>query len=165
METVYIETTVVSLLVADPSRGLIMAANQQATRDWWRLRRGDFLCIVSSEVLREAGCGDPEQARRRLEVLRALAVVSVTSESERLAEAFVTTRALPPQAQTDAAHLAIATVARADYLLTWNCRHLANGQILRRLSAEATTRGWHLPTVCTPPELMGDLTDESEPNS
>lgn len=165
METVYIETTVVSLLVANPSRDLIIAANQQATRDWWRLRRGDFLCIASPEVLREAGRGDPEQARRRLEVLRKLSAVAVTPEAEGLAEAFVATGALPPLAQSDAAHLAIATVAHADYLLTWNCRHLANGQILRRLSAEAARRGWPLPTVCTPPELMGDLSHEIESDS
>src|SRR2546421_157918 len=60
METVYIETSIVSYLVADRSRHLITAGNQQATRDWWQQRRGQFACVVSQEVLLEAGLGDPE---------------------------------------------------------------------------------------------------------
>lgn len=72
METVYLETSIVSLLVGNPSRDLITAANQQTTRDWWRLRREQFVCVVSSEVVREAGKGDPEQAQKRLEILRQL---------------------------------------------------------------------------------------------
>lgn len=86
-------------------------------------------------------------------------------EAERLSVGFMATGALPPRAQSDAAHLAIATAVNADYLLTWNCRHLANAQILRRLEREAQKHGWKLPKVCTPPELMGDLDDENEPNS
>ena len=73
-----------------------------------------------------------------------------------LAAEFLRTGALPPAVRSDAVHLAVAAVARADYLLTWNCRHLANAQILRRLEREAVPHGWTLPTVCTPLELMGD---------
>jgi hypothetical protein len=68
--------------------------------------------------------------------------------------ALLATRALPPKAQADAAHLAIAAAAAVDYLLTWNCHHLANAQILRRLEPEARRLGWKLPKVCTPVELM-----------
>ena len=165
METVYLETTFLSLLVADPSRDLVTAANQQATRDWWSRRREDFTCIASREVLREAARGDPEQVRRRIEVLSRLPMVETPDEAERLSVGFMATGALPLRAQSDAAHLAIATAVNADYLLTWNCRHLANAQILRRLEREAQKHGWKLPKVCTPPELMGDLDDENEPNS
>ena len=75
------------------------------------------------------------------------------------------TRVLPARAQTDAAHLAIAATAKVDYLLTWNCKHLANAQILRRLEVEALRLGWKLPKVCTPTELMGDCSYESESDS
>ena len=78
---------------------------------------------------------------------------------------FLRTRALPPSVRSDAVHLAVAAVARADYLLTWNCRHLANAQILRRLEREAVQHGWTLPTVCTPLELMADSTHETESDS
>jgi predicted nucleic acid-binding protein len=165
MEIVYLETSFVSLLVGYPSRDLITAANQQVTRDWWRLRRQDFFCIASDEVTQEASKGDPEQARRRLEVLKVLTFVQPSREAEDLAQAFRAAGALPPNAQTDAAHLAIATAASADYLLTWNSRHLANAQILRRLEREALRHGWTLPNVCTPAVLMGDLPYESESDS
>jgi hypothetical protein len=70
METVYLETSFMSMLVANPSRDLVTAANQQSTRDWWRLRRGEFVCVASFEVMREASFGDPEEVRKRLEALR-----------------------------------------------------------------------------------------------
>ena len=157
MEIVYIETTFISLLVADPSRDLITAANQQATRDWWDRRRKSFECITSDEVLRESSRGDREQVRRRLEVIYSMSILRMTSESESLTGLFMDTGALPHGARSDAAHLAIATIATADFLITWNCRHLANAQILRTLRREAARVGWELPVVCTPPELMADF--------
>jgi hypothetical protein len=165
MEIVYLETSFVSLLVGNPSRDLITAANQQITRDWWKLRRHDFMCVASDEVRQEASKGDPEQARRRLEVLNTLVLVQSSKEAEDLSQAFRATGALPPSVQTDAAHLAIATAARVDYLLTWKCRHLANAEILRRLEREALRHGWKLPNVCTPAELMGEWPYESESDS
>jgi len=162
MEIVYLETSFISLLMGNPSRDLVTAANQQITRDWWRLRRQQFFCVASSEVVREASQGDPEEVRKRLEVLRELTVLRLTPEAESLARALLATGALPARAQADAAHLAIAAAAKTDYLLTWNCRHLANAQILRRLEAEASRLGWRLPKVCTPLELMGDSSYETE---
>ena len=162
MEIVYLETSFISLLAGNPSRDLITAANQQVTRDWWRRRRAEFLCIASDEVAREASRGEPGLVRRRMELLAELTFVAPTPEAERLAQAFRATGALPAKADADAAHLAIATAASADYLLTWNCRHLANAQILRRLEREARNHGWPLPKVCTPAELMGESPYEDE---
>lgn len=162
METVYIETSIVSHLVADPSRDLLTAANQQVTRDWWQQRRADFACLVSQEVVTEAGRGDPEQVRRRLAVLASLPRVAVSPGAEELARLFLSTGCLPPKAARDAVHLAVATAFAADYLLTWNCRHLANAQILKRLDREAQRAGCVLPRVCTPLELMGDFPYEDE---
>lgn len=157
MEIVYIETSVVSLLVANPSRNLVTVARQQATRDWWNLRRDSFHCVTSDETLTEVARGDAEQARLRLATLAKLPSLALTTEAEQLAAEFLRTGALPAEARSDAVHLAVATGAGSDYLLTWNCRHLANAQILRRLEQEAVRRGWVLPTVCTPLELMGEL--------
>ncbi len=165
METVYIETSVVSLLVANPSRDAIIAGQQQATRDWWQLRRDGFACITSDETRVEVARGDAEQARRRLATLAGLPSVPITPEVENLAAEFLRTGALPAAARSDAIHLAVATLVHADYLLPWNCRHLANAQILRRLEREATRFGWDLPTVCTPLALMGDLPYETEPGA
>lgn len=91
-----------------------------------------------------------------------MAALPVSKDAVELAAQFLATGSLPPAARADAVHLAVATLAKADYLLTWNCRHLANAQILRRLEREAARRGWELPNVCTPLELMGYLPYESE---
>lgn len=165
METVYIETTIVSHLVANPSRDLMTAGQQQATRDWWRLRRARFHCVTSDETLAESARGDAEQARLRLAALMGMPSLSISVEAEHLAALFLRTGALPAVARSDALHLAVASLARTDYLLTWNCRHLANAQILRRLEREAVRLGWTLPQVCTPLELMGDSADERESDS
>jgi hypothetical protein len=161
MEVVNLENSFISLLVGNPSRELIIAANQQTTRDWWELRRDQFVCAASSEVAREAGEGDPHEVLKRQVVLRQLTILPFTDEADRIMRALIATRALPPKAQADAAHLAIAAAATVDYLLTWNCRHLANAQILARLEQEAQRLGWKLPKVCTPAELMGDASYET----
>ncbi len=154
METVYIETTVVSYLVALPSRDLIVAGHQQVTQDWWEKRRLEFACFISDVVLDEARDGDAAQAALRLQALEGFPRLAATPEGERLAAAFLQ-GALPTKAARDAAHLAIATVGKVKYLLTWNCNHLANAQILDRLEPIATAAGFKLPRVCTPEELMG----------
>ncbi len=136
------------------------AGQQQATRDWWQFRRESFQCVLSDEVLAEAARGDRGMARRRLALLAGLPILTVTIEVENLAVEFLRTGAMPATARSDAIHLAAASCRAIDYLLTWNLRHLANAQILRRLQQEAVRRGWKLPTVCTPMELMGDSTHE-----
>ena len=165
METAYIETSIVSYLVADSSRDLVTAANQQITRDWWRQRRESFACLISQEVLVEASRGDSEQVRRRLEVLAALPRVAVSADAQELARLFLATGCLPPRAVRDGVHLAVATAIATDYLLTWNCRHLANAQILKRLERVAQSAQRVLPRVCTPLELMGDSLYETGSDS
>ena len=162
METVYIETSIVSYLVAEPSRDLLTAANQQVTRDWWRRRRASFACLISQEVVTEASRGDAEQVRRRLAVMASLPRVALSTDAQALARLFLSTGCLPPNAARDAVPLAVATAIAADYLLTWNCRHLANAQILKRLERDVRGAGQLLPHVCTPLELMGDLPYEDE---
>ena len=159
METVYIETTIVSYLVARPSSAPLVASKQAITREWWESRRPLFACFVSEAVLQEAAQGDGAQAAQRLAALRGLPKLQATVEAEHLAEAFLDA-ALPERAAIDAAHLSIATVCGAKYLLTWNCAHLANAQILDRLEPIALRRGFALPRVCTPEELMGGLGDD-----
>jgi hypothetical protein len=161
METIYVETTVVSYLVSEPSRDLVVAGHQQITSDWWEHHRQAFTCLVSQLVLDEAAGGDAEQASKRIAVLRELASVPVTPEAIALAENFVTGCAVPPKAGRDALHVAVATVHRLDYLATWNCRHIANAQVLKRLRHLSALDGYELPIICTPEELLGDASDET----
>lgn len=153
-ETVYIETTIVSYLVARPSRDLIAAAHQQLTQEWWDNYRQEFACFISDVVLDEARAGDAEQAVLRLRALDGFPRLAASVAAEGLAAAFLK-EILPPRAARDAAHLAIAAVGKVRYLLTWNCNHLANARILERLEPVVTAAGFRLPRVCTPEELMG----------
>ena len=155
MESVYIETSVVSYLVARPSREPVTTWRQQLTNEWWVERRGLFACVISQEVIAEALVGDAEMAAKRMEVLRDLLLVTGGVESAKLAAELLARGLFPANARADAHHLAVATCAEADYLLTWNYRHLANAQVLHRLEIFLGGRGLRLPRVCTPEELMG----------
>ena len=155
METVYLETTILSYLVSEPSRDLIVAGHQQITREWWTRRRPLFACSISQEVLDEISRGDPVQASRRLGIARELPQLPIKPPVDTLAAEFMIAGILPRNAASDAVHLAVAVVAGTDYMLTWNCRHLANAQLLKRIAAVCEARGFRMPTVCTPEELMG----------
>ena len=156
METVYIETTIVSLLIARPSRDPIMAGHQEITRRWWQDRRALFHCVTSEEVLREASLGDAEMSRLRLEALSGIPVLAVDDSVLTLAEEVLREGILPPHVFSDALHAAVASAHRAQVLLTWNCRHLANPLLLRKMRQFMNRRGLTLPEVCTPIEFGGD---------
>lgn len=157
MESVYIKTSVVSYLVARPLAHSVAHQWHVWTKDWWRLRRPYFECVISEEVLREAAAGDSKASRQRLEALSTLTVLRRTRAVDKLVEAFLSNGALPAKAKADAVHLAVATSHRVDYLLTWNCKHLANAEILLRLRPLAEQRGCRMLEVCRPPQLMGEI--------
>jgi hypothetical protein len=155
METVYLETTFISYLVARPSRDVIVAGHQQTTHDWWTNRRSAFDCAVSQVVIDEASLGDPTEAQKRLAIIAALPPLVVNTDAEALTEAIMGAGMLPSRAVRDAAHVAVAAVHAIDYLLTWNCKHLANAQIARRIELVCEKLGHRMPIICTPEELMG----------
>jgi len=156
MESVYLETTFISYLVARPSRDLLVAAHQQATQDWWAHRRTEFECYVSQVVIDEASVGDPTEVQKRMAVIDDLAVLEVTEDAESLTRAILSSGVIPLRAVRDAAHIAVATIHNIDYLLTWNCTHLANAQIMRRISSVCERLGQRMPVICTPEGLMGE---------
>ncbi len=154
---VYLETTVVSYLVSRPSRDLRIAAHQQATQDWWRDRRGAFDLYASQLVVQEAGRGDAGAAKERLGILGTIPLLSVTDEALALAETIVRQGLVPKAVAEDAAHIAVATVNAADYLLTWNLKHIANAAVRNRVEALCRAEGYEPATICTPEELMEEL--------
>ena len=156
METIYIETTIVSYLVANPSRDSLVAAHQNVTRQWWQNERQRYKCVTSEEVLREALLGDAEMSRRRAESLAGLAVLEVGESARNLARELLAEKILPPAAASDAIHAAVSSLQGVNILLTWNCRHLANPHLLGKLRNFMALHGLALPEVCTPIELMGE---------
>ena len=155
MESVYLETTFNSYLVARPSRDVIVAGHQQTTQDWWENRRSKFDCSVSQVVIDEASVGDPTEVQKRLAILGGLPTLAITDDANALTQAIMAAGILPPQVVRDAAHVAVAAVHAVDYLLTWNCKHLANAQIARRIAVVCEKLGYRVPIICTPEELMG----------
>jgi hypothetical protein len=150
---VYIETTIVSYLTAELTRDVVQAAHQQLTREWWD-RRERFELFVSQTVITEAGGGNAEAASRRLAALEGIAVLGVTAEAVDLAARFVRAHAMPEKAAVDALHVAIAVVNGMNYVLTWNCTHIANAAIRDRIERTCREAGYEPPIICTPEELM-----------
>jgi len=152
--TVYIETTIPSLLTAWPRRDVEILAQQVATREWWEKRRQAFDLYVSQEVLKEAARGDPGAARGRLAALAECRILAATDMAEALTERILSAGLIPERAASDAVHIGYAAAHGMDFLLTWNCRHILNKMIERRLGAVCTAMGLSLPVLCTPSELM-----------
>jgi predicted nucleic acid-binding protein len=148
----YLETSVVSYLTARPSRDLVRAAHQQVTREWWA-SRGDFSLFISQFVLDEAAAGDVDAAAQRLEALRDATILDITEEAIRLASNLVVGGGLPTKARVDALHVAIAAVHGMDFLLTWNCKHIANAATRTRIEDLCRADGFEPPIICTPLEL------------
>ncbi len=150
----YVETTIPSYLVARRSRNLRLAADQESTREWWETRRRDFELFVSQIVIAEVSRGDAAMAAARLEKLRGIPVLDALPTGERLAERLLLDAIIPRIAADDAVHLGLAAANGMDYLLTWNCSHINNRALLRRIERSCADCGLMCPVICTPTELM-----------
>jgi predicted nucleic acid-binding protein len=155
-KTVYLETSVVSYLTNRASRDLIVVGHQTLTREWWERRRSDFTLYVSEPVLDEAGAGDPEAAAQRLSALDGIDVLNVTDEAIEFAAQLLQQGVIPAKAATDALHVALACINGIHYLLTWNCKHIANAENFDAIAAACLANGYQAPIICTPEELTGD---------
>ncbi|HEX6100012.1 MAG TPA: type II toxin-antitoxin system VapC family toxin [Thermoanaerobaculia bacterium] len=154
--SVYIETTIVSYLVGWLNRNhLQVAANQELTRRWWVTRRSDFELFASPVVIDEASDGDARLAEERLRFLAGLPLLRVTDTAYALQADLLRLANLPEKARNDALHIAVAAVHGMEYLLTWNCTHIANAVTLPLVYDVCRGAGYEPPFVCTPQELMG----------
>jgi hypothetical protein len=153
--TVYLETSVVSYLASIPNRDVVIAANQQITRDWWETDRTSFTLYVSQLVISEALAGDKTAAQRRFALIADLPALTLTDETLVLAKLLVSQKVVPSQYFEDALHIAIATSNGMDYLLTWNFKHIANARLRTGIENVCRMAGYQPPTICTPQELLG----------
>ena len=153
-EKVYIETSVISYLCSRPARDLIVAANQEVTREWWERDRARYDLYVSQFVTAEIGAGDEDAAAKRVRAVEGIAVLYANEDTEQLAREIMREARLPSSVGDDVAHVATATVYGMNYLLTWNCAHIANPHWLRRISSIVATQGYEMPVVCDPQALL-----------
>jgi predicted nucleic acid-binding protein len=152
---IYLETSVISYLTARPSKTIIGAAHQQITASWWE-QRDRYTLLVSEAVIRECAAGDPEAAKKRLALLEDIPILRMNEQVAVLSRALVERSIVPQKAAEDAIHIAAATVYNVDYLLTWNCRHIANPEIQRGMGLYLDEHRLYMPFICTPEELLGE---------
>jgi len=157
MASVYVETTIPSYLAARPSRDLIIAAHQQITHEWWTAAKDRFDLYVSEAVLGEIRSGDPKSAARRIEIVADLSVLAIFKDVGDLIREYSQRLGLAGSAAGDLPHFAFAVAYNMDYLVTWNCKHIANGQVIRRLAAVNEVINPRTPIICTPEELLAEL--------
>ena len=107
MKSIYLESSVVSYLAARLSRDLVVAGNQQVTRDWWETRRSECELFGSEVVVAECAADDPTAVSERRIFLAGLPVLKTTEEAETLADTLLSAMALPQKAALDALHIGL----------------------------------------------------------
>lgn len=160
MNSVYIETSIVSYLRQKPSTQVVTAARQLLTHQWWNDERQNYDLVISQYVIDEASGGDPILAAERLESLDGIPLLPDAPEIPQIAQEIMSSGVFPAKAQVDALHIAAVAHHRIQYLLTWNCKHIANAKILPRIHDVLRDLGIPIPIICTPEELLGNDTEE-----
>lgn len=162
MDTVYIETSIVSYATAWPSRVIQTAALQQQARDWWEFERPKFEIYTSQLTLNEASAGDPDAATQRMKLLDDLPLIDVGLDAQELAGQLISAHTMPQKAAADALHVAAAAQAGIKYFLTLNCKHIANAHELPRIYDLLDREGLGQLLICTPAEFLGGDSDDNE---
>ena len=154
--SVYLETSVISYATSRPNRDLVIAARQQITRDWFASRSNSYALFVSQLVTAEASAGDDSAAAEREAFLQGIPRLATTVAAGTLASRLIASQAVPAQAAEDALHIALAAVHGVEYLLTWNCKHIANATMRQAIDRACRAAGYEPPVICTPEELTDD---------
>ncbi len=154
MQSVYIETTIPSYLTSRKSKQVSLAADQEATKKWWEDQRFHFRVFTSFFTIDECSRGNPDLAAKRLSSLEGIPELDLIDALPDLEEELIRLFQLPQNAVTDASHLGLAILHRMDYLLTWNCTHLANAVLQKELLDYCSYYGFHVPIICTPRTLI-----------
>jgi hypothetical protein len=152
--TVYLDTTIPSYLTAPMSADIAKARMQRITRIWWARYRSNCEIFVSERVFFESRGGREDEARKRVAALESVDTIFLTDRSEALIQSLLADGLFPENAHADAEHLAYAATNAVRFLLTWNCKHLANRMIFRRVIQRCESHGLRCPQICTPETMM-----------
>ena len=151
---IYVETTVVSYLTAKPSRDIMVAGHQDATRELWSQLSTRYEAYVSALVFEEARKGDAGQAQMRLAAIEPFAMLDIDDEARSLAERIILRRGVPAEYPEDALHISVAAVNGMDVILTWNFAHLNNPFTRKMVRQIVEGEGYECPEICSPEELL-----------
>jgi len=150
---IYVETSVISYLTSRPSSNAVNMAHQQITKSWWN-KRSKYELYISELVVKECSVGNPDAVNGRLTTLAEIGLLHTPNEAVDLVKELLIRKIMPRNASEDALHIVIATLHSIDFLLTWNCKHIANPQIQQQIAAYFAEYALSLPFICTPEELL-----------
>lgn len=156
---VYIETSIPSFYY-ETRQEPEMVARRAWTQEWWDRRRAGFEVVTSEAVIDELSAGDYATRDKVLALVDTLPLLPVEPETTEIVEAYVRHRVMPEDPLGDALHLALASSHKCDFLLTWNCNHLANANKFAHIKRVNTLLGLYVPMLVTPLELLGDSENE-----
>lgn len=162
---VYLETTVVSYLVARPSGDTTLAFWQQITRQFWEDYADRLTFVISPVVRTEVSRGSTEAVRRRLEVLSHLTVLEILPEVDMLTQKLLNAGAVPENFRSDAQHIAIATIHGVEYLVSWNHKHIVNANKREHINQVCREAGFDPVIICTPAELIERFHMKEDPEN
>lgn len=155
--TVYLETTIIGWLTNKPSTNIILEAHRQLTHRWWQHRRFDYQLFISQIVLDEISKGDSAAVSQRLALAADIPLLPINQEIASTAADLVRIHALPKKALQDAFHIATAAQHHIDFLVTWNCTHIANPHIMKMVRRFLDLKGLPMPEIATPEAMLGKL--------
>ena len=155
---VYVETSVVGYYTGRASRDVVIAGHQQATQDFWPLLSQDLWPHISALVVKEAGKGDPDLARKRLDAIRSFPVLATTPEAERLAQGILDGHGIPAQYPEDALHIAVAAIGGMEFVVTWNFSHINNPFTKMMIRQAVENAGYECPEIVSPDAFLGEET-------
>jgi predicted nucleic acid-binding protein len=151
---VYIETSIPSFyheVRTEPD----MIARRDWTRDWWDNHRQGYLVVTSEAVLDELSSGDYPSRNQVLALVASVPLLTIDDPIAEIVEAYIQHKLMPQDPLGDALHLAMASYHKCDFLLTWNCQHLANANKFDHMRRVNTLLGLYVPKLVTPLELLG----------
>lgn len=155
-KTLYLEPTIISYYTAKPSENKIIRGRQEVTKQWWDHHRIDFDLVISKFVVAEISRGDKEASIERMNLIEGIPMLTAQEETYDIAEALIQAgNPLPKKSHVDALHIAVAAFNGIDYLLTWNCTHIANAILLPKIEKILEDMGYFPPRICTPDQLLG----------
>jgi hypothetical protein len=154
MQSVYLETSVIGYLASRPTSDIHFVSNQLITMNWWNNHRAKFELFISQPVLDECASGDGSAARERLGLIAGIPSLQTCADTFSFAESIMKHASLPRKAAVDALHIAIAAESGIDFLLTWNCKHIANPSLRQKISEAIEAKDFRAPVICTPMELL-----------
>lgn len=157
MQKVYMETTIPSYLVSRPNRDIIILSHQEITKDWWENERSKYDLYLSEYVIEEISKGDEILSQKRIDLIKGIMLLEHNNEIETLAGQYLKYLELPKNAAIDMLHIAYSVYYEMDYLLTWNCKHLANAYLKVKLVKLNNKSGYKTPEICTPEQLIMEV--------